>query len=95
MSDELAAALVLTGRSADALLGLSRELDRLSMVLASLREGRIDRARAVVFAEELILLTRIQACAIAMALIRPAEKMTTSQLRSAIRALILATIPGV
>ncbi|HEY3904701.1 MAG TPA: hypothetical protein VGM14_12400 [Streptosporangiaceae bacterium] len=94
ISDELAAALVLTGRSADSLLGLSRELDRLYMVLASLREGRIDRARAEVFAEELMLLTRIQACAIAAALIRPAEKMTTSQLRSAIRSLILATIPG-
>ena len=64
------------------------------MVLASLREGRIDRARAMVFAEELVLLSKIEACAIAMALIRPAEKMTTSQLRAAIRALILATIPG-
>ncbi|HEY3902914.1 MAG TPA: HNH endonuclease signature motif containing protein [Streptosporangiaceae bacterium] len=94
VSDELAAALILTGRSADALLGLSRELDRLSMVLASLLQGRIDRARAMVFAEELVLLTNVQACAIAMALIRPAEKMTTSQLRTAIRALILATIPG-
>jgi hypothetical protein len=94
VSDELAAALVLTGRSADSLLGLSRELDRLHMVLASLREGRIDRARAVVFATELTLLTKIQACAIAAALIRPAEKMTTSQLRAAIRALILATCPG-
>ncbi len=64
------------------------------MVTKSLREGRIDRARAVVFAEELVLLTQVQARAIAMALIRPAEKMTTSQLRAAIRALILATIPG-
>ena len=94
VSEELAAALVLTARSADALLGLSRELDRLPMVLASLRAGRIDRARAMVFAEELVLLTKIEACAIAMALIRPAEKMTTSQLRAAIRALILAAIPG-
>ena len=94
VSEELAAALVLTGRSADLLLGLSRELDRLPMVLKSLREGRIDQPRAVVFARELILLTQVQARAIAMALIRPAEKMNTSQLRAAIRALILATIPG-
>lgn len=93
MSEELAAALILTSRSADALLGLSRELDRLYMVLASLRAGRIDRARASVFADELVLLPRIEACAIAAALIRPAEKMTTSQLRAAIRALILATCP--
>jgi hypothetical protein len=94
VSEELAAALVLTGRSADSLLGLSRELDRLYMVLASLRAGRIDWARAVVFATELALLTKIEACAIAAALIRPAEKMTTSQLRAAIRSLILATCPG-
>jgi hypothetical protein len=94
VSEELAAALVLTGKAADALLGLSRELDRLPTVLKSLRAGRIDRARAVVFAGELSLLTEVQARAIAMALIRPAEKMTTSQLRAAIRALILAAIPG-
>jgi hypothetical protein len=94
VSEELAAALVLTGRGADKLLGLSRELDRLPTVLRSLREGRIDQARAMVFAEELVLLTRVQANAIVMALIRPAEKMTTSQLRAAIRALILAVIPG-
>ena len=94
VSEELAAALVLTGRAADALLSLSRELNRLPMVAKSLRAGRIDRARAVVFAVELTLLTEVQARAIAMALIRPAEKMTTSQLRTAIRALILATIPG-
>jgi hypothetical protein len=94
VSEELAAALVLTGRSADGLLALSRELDRLPMVLTALRAGRIDRARAVVFAEELVFLTGIEARAIALVLIRPAEKMTTSQLRAAIRALILATCPG-
>ena len=94
VSEELAAALVLTGRSADSLLGFSRELDRLYMVLASLRAGRIDQARAAVFAQELVLLTRIEACAIAAALIRPAEKMTASQLRAAIRAMILAICPG-
>jgi HNH endonuclease len=64
------------------------------MVLTSLRAGRIDRARAVVFAEELVLLSGVEARAIALVLIRPAEKMTTSQLRAAIRALILATCPG-
>ncbi|HET7017073.1 MAG TPA: hypothetical protein VFI65_24335 [Streptosporangiaceae bacterium] len=94
VSEELAAALILTGRAADALLSLSRELDRLPMVLKSLREGRIDQARAVVFAQELLLLTEVEARAIAIVLIRPAEKMTTSQLRAAIRALILATVPG-
>jgi hypothetical protein len=93
VSEELAAALVLTGRAADSLLGLSRELDRLPMVLGSLRKGRIDRARAVVFATELSLLSGAEARAIALVLIRPAEKMTTSQLRAAIRALILSAGP--
>jgi hypothetical protein len=94
VSEELAAALVLTSRAADDLLGLSRELDRLPMVVKSLLAGRIDRARAIVFAQELVLLTGVEARAIAIVLIRPAEKMTTSELRAAIRALILATIPG-
>jgi hypothetical protein len=93
VAEELAAALILTSRAADTLLGLSRELDRLYMVRASLRAGRIDQARAIVFATELALLTKIEACAIAAALIRPAEKMNTGQLRAAIRALILATCP--
>src|SRR5690348_17279135 len=56
-SSELAAALTLTGRSADALLCVSRDLARLPMVLRALYEGRIDRARAEVFASELAALS--------------------------------------
>ncbi|HEX6933796.1 MAG TPA: hypothetical protein VF162_16755, partial [Streptosporangiaceae bacterium] len=41
---ELAAALVLTGRSADALLTLARDLARLPAVLRALLAGQIDRA---------------------------------------------------
>src|SRR5262245_42294809 len=44
VSSELAAALVLTGRSADALLGLARDLARLPSVRRGLLGGRIDRA---------------------------------------------------
>src|SRR5207245_4049414 len=54
---ELAAALVLTGRSADALLGLARGLARLPAVRRALLAGRIDRARALVFGSELSALT--------------------------------------
>jgi hypothetical protein len=53
---ELAAALTLTGRTADTLLCLARDLTRLPAVLRALLEGRIDRARAAVFAAELAAL---------------------------------------
>src|SRR5215469_4988300 len=53
VSAELAVALTLTGRSADALLGLARGLGRLPAVRAGLFCGQIDRAKAVVFAAEL------------------------------------------
>src|SRR6266851_5802172 len=80
---ELAAALVLTGRSADALLGLARDLARLPAVRKALLEGRIDRARAVVFAAELAGLGDIAAAAVAMGFAGIAGSMTTGQLRAA------------
>jgi hypothetical protein len=89
ISAELAAALTLTARSADALLGFARELTRLPTVLAALSEGRIDRAKAEVFARELAALSDIKAQAIAMALIGDAGKLTTSQLRGQLRAWVL------
>jgi hypothetical protein len=89
VSAELAAALTLTGRSADVLLGYARELNRLPTVLAALAAGRIDRARAEVFARELAALSDLKAQAIAMALIDDAGKMTTGQLRGQLRAMVL------
>ncbi len=94
VSAEVAAALTLTGRSADALLELTGNLVRLPMVLAALEAGRIDRARAEVFASELAALDLVTACAIAAALIRGAGRMTTGQLRAAIRALVLSVDPA-
>src|SRR5579859_683456 len=47
---ELAAALTLTGRAADALLALARHLARLPAVRAALAAGRIDVAKARAFA---------------------------------------------
>ncbi len=93
VNDELAAALTMTGRSADALLTLSRDLARLPMVLAALAAGVIDRAKAAVFGAELAALTDVQACAIAAALWRPAARLTTSQLRAQLRALVLMADP--
>ncbi len=93
ISSELAAALTLTGRSADILLGTSRDLARLPAVLRALAEGRIDRARAEIFATELAALSNVTAAAIAAALCDRAGSMTTGQLRSAIRAMVLAVDP--
>jgi len=94
ISCELAAALTLTGRSADSLLGLSRDLARLPMVLRALYEGRIDRARAEIFAAELAGLGDVAAATIADALCDIAGSMTTSQLRYALRRMVLAVDPA-
>jgi hypothetical protein len=93
VSCELAAALTLTGRSADSLLGISRNLARLPMVLRALAEGRIDRARAEIFGDELAALSDVAAAKIANALCDSAGSMTTSQLRYALRRMVLAVDP--
>ena len=90
---ELAAALVLTGRSADALLDLSRGLARLPAVLAALAAGQIDRDRAAVFAAELAVLDAAKAAAVAVGFAGIAGTMTTGQLRAALRAMVLALDP--
>jgi hypothetical protein len=94
VSSELAAALTLTGRSADSLLCLSRDLARLPMVLAALADGRIDRARAEIFAAELAALNDVAAAAVAAALCDIAGTMTTGQLRAALRSMVLAIDPA-
>ncbi len=94
ISAELAAALVLTGRSADALLCLARDLARLPAVLRALLGGTIDRARATVFAAELSALGDLAANAAAAALLPGAAAMTTGQLRAALRTLVHAIDPA-
>lgn len=85
MREELAAALTLTGRAADALLGLARGLSRLPAVMAVLSAGVIDRARAQVFAAELSVLDDVGAAAVAAAFWRPPAGLTTGELRAASR----------
>ena len=85
---ELAAALVLTGRSADSLLALARDLARLPAVLEALLAGQIDRARAMVFAAELAGLDDRAAAAAAAELLAVAAALTTGQLRHALRTLV-------
>jgi hypothetical protein len=93
VSAEIAAALTLTGRSADALLCLARDLGRLPTVFAALFAGQIDRPRAAVFADELAAVTNQVAAAIAMALCPAAADMTTGQLRAELRYLVLMFEP--
>src|SRR6266702_4701034 len=91
---ELAAALVLTGRTADGLLGLARDLDRLPAVRRALLAGRIDRARAAVFAAELAALGDCAANAAAAAFLAEAPELTTGQLRAALRTLVHCIDPA-
>lgn len=93
VSAELSAALTLTGRSADALLTLARDLARLPAVWGALFAGRIDRARAAVFAAELAGADQVTASAVAAAFTGVAGRMTTGQLRAALRAMLLALDP--
>ncbi|HEX9063660.1 MAG TPA: DUF222 domain-containing protein, partial [Streptosporangiaceae bacterium] len=93
VSEELAMALVLTGRSADSLLGLARHLTRLPMVVTALLDGEIDRPRAEIFAEELSALDDDAARAIAGAVIGRAGSMTTAQLARTLRKMVLLTDP--
>ncbi|HVB46439.1 MAG TPA: hypothetical protein VNF47_27530 [Streptosporangiaceae bacterium] len=93
ISAELAAALTLTARSADSLLGLARCLARIPVVLRALAAGLIDRGRAEVFATELSALSDVAAAAIAAAFCGPAAAMTTGQLRAALRSMVLMIDP--
>lgn len=93
-SEELAAALILTGRSADALLDLAAGLVRLADVRAALAEGTIDRARVVVFAHELAAVDDEHAAAIEAAILPRAGEMTTGQLQAALRRAVLAIDPA-
>src|SRR5215469_16437009 len=94
VSAELAAALALTSRSADALIGLARDLARLPAVRRALLEGRIDLARARIFAEELAGLGDRAAAAVAMGFADIGGTMTTGQLRATLRAMVLSIDPA-
>ena len=93
VAEELAMALVLTGRSADCVLGLARNLARLPAVLGALLDGAIDQARAVVFATELSAVGDEAARNIAAVLLGQAGSLTTGQLRIRLRALVLLLDP--
>ncbi|HEY2080237.1 MAG TPA: hypothetical protein VGH53_28245 [Streptosporangiaceae bacterium] len=96
VGDELAAALTLTGRSADRLLSLSRGLGRLDEVHAALDRGDIDWAKAWVFVDELGVLASDQAAReiVGRMLGRAgAGGWATGQLRARLRQAVLAADP--
>jgi hypothetical protein len=90
---EVAAALVLSHRPAEEVLDLARGIARLPGVEAALLAGLIDRDRAAVFVAELAMLDKQKANAIANAFTAIAGKMTTGQLRRALRHMVLSLFP--
>jgi hypothetical protein len=93
VTDELAAELTLTGRSASRLLDVATGLRRLPEVHDTLLNGAIDWARACVFVDELSALDDTTAQLIAERLADRAAGWTTGQLRAALARAVLAADP--
>jgi hypothetical protein len=93
-ADELAMAMTLTGRAADALLELAEAMARLPRTRAALAAGDIDRAKASVIADELSVLTGPQAAEVEAGVLDKASRQTTSQLRAAAKRAALAVDPA-
>jgi hypothetical protein len=96
VTDEIAAALTLTSRSAGRLLAVASGLARTPDVLAALKQGGIDWPKACVFADELAVLDdgNLAAGIAGRYLGRVgAGGWTTGQLRAALRRAVLAADP--
>ena len=94
ISDEIAVALTLTGRAADALLDFALVLDRLPATMAALADGRIDRCKAAVIADEVTGLSRDHAAAVEQQVLDRAPGQTSGQLRASTRRAVLAADPA-
>jgi hypothetical protein len=94
VTDEVAAALTLTPRAAEALLALAGAITRLWQVPAALAAGVIDLRRAEVFARELLPLDD-EAAVRAEAMVMPrAPDLTTGQLACALQRAVAAVDPA-
>ncbi len=93
VTDELAAALTLTGRAADDLASHAHQLGRLPAVHRALATGQIDNSKAAVFTRELAALPGPDATEVAAAALPDAPGATTGQLRHLLRRLILRRDP--
>ena len=80
--DEIAAALTLTARGADQVLGLAVALRRLPLTSRALTVGDIDLPRAMVIADEATGLDTEHAAAVEQGIIGAAPGQTTGQLRA-------------
>ena len=92
--DEIAAALTLTSRAAERVLGLAVALRRLPATGAALAAGDIDPPRAAVVADEVTGLGDAHAAAVDRAVAAAAPGQTTGQLRAATRRAVLAADPS-
>ena len=94
IGDEIAAALTLTARASDVLLDLATALGRLPATMAALTDGRIDRYRAAVIADEIAGLGDEHAAAVEQQILDDAPGQTTGQLRAVARRAVLAADPA-
>jgi hypothetical protein len=94
VTDEVAAALTLTPRAAEALLALADGIMRLSQVPAALAAGVIDLRRAEVFARELLPLDDELAVRAEAVVMHRAPDMTTGQLACALQRAVAAVDPA-
>jgi hypothetical protein len=90
LDDEIAALLILTGRSAARLTGIAACLARLPGTTAALRAGQLDWPRAAVIADETCCLSDQDAAAVEERVLPIAPGQTTGQLRAAVRRAMLA-----
>jgi Domain of unknown function (DUF222) len=85
VSDEVAAALTLTGAGADRLVELAARLSRLPRTRAALAGGLIDQRKAAVIADEMSALGAVAAAAAEHLVLPDAPGQTTGQLRVAVK----------
>jgi hypothetical protein len=94
IGDEVAAALALTGRTADTSLSMALDLKvRLPGAARALHEGVINRAKTRLIAEATRILTGEHARQVEARILAAAAKQTTGQLRAAVARAILAVDP--
>ena len=93
VSAEIAAALTLTSRAAEAQLGLALDFAARPATWAALAAGRLDLPRATLIVTMTSLLTEEHAAAVEAAVLPNAPDQTTAQLRRALHRAILAVDP--
>ena len=93
LADEIAAALTLTRRGAENLVGLALELGARPAIAAALEAGRIDLYKARILLEALAPLEPLHAAAVQAAILPAAPGLTSGQLRAELTQVILALDP--